>query len=95
MGIEGEYAHSVDICSLFLQVVRTVLNLRQLDRLLRDVIMDRRAVIFTSLESAQAIDEEFSTQLSELNFDVEGQAPRLELKGAYQAYCVPRSKLIS
>lgn len=53
----------------------------QLDRMLRDVILDRRAVVFTSLESAQVTDDEFFTQVSELNFDIEGQAPRLELKG--------------
>lgn len=62
---------------------------------MRDVILDRRAVILTSLESAQVIDDEFSTQLSELNFDVEGQAPRLELKGNYLAPCIALNSAIS
>jgi hypothetical protein len=43
--------------------------------------MDRRAIVITSLESAQAIDDLVYNQLDQLNFDVDGQAPRLGLKG--------------
>lgn len=53
----------------------------QLDRLLQGTVMDRRGVVFTSVDSAQAIDELFSTRINELNFDVEGRAPRLSFKG--------------
>jgi len=43
--------------------------------------MDRRAIVITSLESSQAIDEIVYNQLDQLKFDVDGQAPRLGLKG--------------
>jgi hypothetical protein len=43
--------------------------------------MDRRGIVITSLESSQAIDEIVYNQLDQLKFDVDGQAPRLGLKG--------------
>ena len=56
----------------------------QLDRILQGVVMDRRGVVITGLESSQAIDEAFDNQLNELKFDLEGHAPRLGFKGEDQ-----------
>jgi hypothetical protein len=53
----------------------------QVDRILRGAVMDRRAIVFTSIQSSQVVDNEFSTQVDQLGFDIEGHAPRLDLKG--------------
>ncbi|KIM28974.1 hypothetical protein M408DRAFT_126106 [Serendipita vermifera MAFF 305830] len=58
----------------------------KLDRLLQGAVMDRRGVVITSLDSAQAIDDNFTTQINELRFDVEGRAPRLAFKEFVQEY---------
>jgi hypothetical protein len=53
----------------------------KLDRLLKGVVIDRQAVVFTSIESSQALDSTFFNKISELEFDVEGLAQSLDLKG--------------
>jgi hypothetical protein len=62
-------------------LARSQTHTPQLDRLLQGVVIDRRAIVITSLESSQAIDEIVYNQLDQLKFDVDGQAPRLGLKG--------------
>jgi hypothetical protein len=49
--------------------------------MLKGVVIDRQAVVFTSIESSQALDSTFSNKISELEFDVEGLAQSLDLKG--------------
>jgi hypothetical protein len=62
-------------------LARSQTHAPQLDRVLKGVVMDRRAIVITGLESSQAIDEIVYHQLDQLKFDVDGQAPRLGLKG--------------
>lgn len=45
--------------------------------------MDRKAVVFTSMDSSQALESTFHSQFSELKFDVEGSAQSLDLKGRH------------
>lgn len=49
--------------------------------MLKGVVIDRQAVVFTSIESSQALDSTFANKISELEFDVEGLAQSLDLKG--------------
>ncbi len=53
----------------------------QLDRIVESVVSDRRAVIFSEMDSAQRLETILNTHLEELKFDVEGRAPRLPLSG--------------
>jgi hypothetical protein len=49
--------------------------------MLKGVVIDRQAMVFTSIESSQVLDSAFANKISELEFDVEGLAQSLDLKG--------------
>ncbi|KAG8784450.1 hypothetical protein FRC15_003246 [Serendipita sp. 397] len=58
----------------------------KLDRVLRNAVMDRRALVVTNMESGQALEADFFHELNALEFDVEGRAPRLSLRELVSEY---------